>query len=446
MSCSCGIIFIMKVTFLTLGCKVNQYETEAMKEIFASRGYQVVSSEDETADIYVINTCTVTNLADRKSRQFIRRAKASNPDSVVAVTGCYAQMDSEKVSEIPGVNIVAGTNEKSKLIDYIEEYIGDRMSACHVKSYEELNNYESNGIITAMDSRTRAYIKIQEGCNRFCTYCIIPYARGKVRSRDEDEIIQEARGLIESGFKEIVLTGINTALYGADQSPTEVPALRRLMDRISEIPGEYRIRLSSLEPNVVSPDDILKIVGAERLCHHLHLSIQSGSNSILEAMNRRYTREEYLGIVKALHDFDSYYGITTDIIVGFPGETEEDFVDSLELVKGAELSRVHVFPYSPRKGTKASVMDNQIPPEIKKIRAKELSILSDEVALSFHEKCIGAKMKVLFEEIKEDIMTGYTDNYMRAYAHAEGWAINKLVDVEIIKPHLDGVWVEVKNL
>lgn len=461
----------MRLGFYTLGCKVNQYETEAMKEKFMAVGFDAFNYDEEdaleSADAYVINTCTVTNMADRKSRQFIRRAKKLNPDAIIAVVGCYAQVDPETVSKIDGVDIVLGTNEKSKIVEIINERFlknqvgvgkGDKRPSLsdesgYVKKQDEevlvnvlprseLSDYHSDGIITAMESRTRAYVKIQEGCDRFCSYCIIPFARGPVRSRSESEIIEEAHGLIDSGFKEIVLTGINTALYGAENENNRLP-LRKLIDEIAEIPGDFRIRLSSLEPNVMKAEDVLAIVGANKLCHHLHLSIQSGSNKILKAMNRRYTREEYIDIVKALHDFDPHYAVTTDIIVGFPGETEEDFQDSIDLVRKAGLSKVHVFPYSPRKGTAAAEMNDQISPEEKKRRARVLSDISEEVSANFRKSCIGKNMIGLFEEIHGDYMTGYTDNYIRIYAGADKMNLNRLIDVNLIDNHKDGVWVEI---
>ena len=470
----------MRVGFYTLGCKVNQYETEAMKEKFMAAGYEVVGHAGEgsadgesaaadaalnaSADVYVINTCTVTNMADRKSRQFISRAKKLNPNAIIAVVGCYAQVDPEAVSQIEGVDIVLGTNEKSNIVEKIALYVensvrsddasenGHSSDAGHGSETEkivdvldrsDLQDYHSDGIITAMESRTRAYIKIQEGCDRFCSYCIIPYARGPVRSRAEDEIVEEARGLVEAGFKEIVLTGINTALYGAEHSGGDVPPIRKLIDRIAEIPGDFRIRLSSLEPNVMKAEDVLAIVGADKLCHHLHLSIQSGSNKILEAMNRRYTREEYIDIVHALHKFDTNFAVTTDIIVGFPGETEEDFQDSIDLVKTAGLARVHVFPYSPRRGTVAAEMKNQVPSEEKKRRAKTLSEVADEVAGKFHENCKNAIIKGLFEEVKGGVMTGYTDNYIRIYADAREEFLNKLIDVKLQENYRDGMKAEI---
>ena len=459
----------MRIGFYTLGCKVNQYETEAMKEKFVAAGHEIVGSlgEDDSllmpADAYIINTCTVTNMADRKSRQFIRRAKKLNPDSIIAVVGCYAQVDPDAVSKIEGVDIILGTNEKSKILEVLEKEFderigGDETPFIDVIPRNELSEYMSDGIIKAMESRTRAYIKIQEGCDRFCSYCIIPFARGPVRSRPEEEIIEEARGLVAAGFKEIVLTGINTALYGLERvtsasasastgvsasTSTTLPPLRILLDKLAEIPGDFRIRLSSLEPNVMKAEDVLAIVGAEKLCHHLHLSIQSGSNNILKAMNRRYTREEYLSIVSALKCFDPYFAITTDIIVGFPGETEEDFQDSIDLVKSAGLSKVHVFPYSARKGTIAADMDNQIPAEEKKKRAKLLSEVADEVATAFYEKCKNAIMKALFEEVKDGLMTGYTDNYIRVYAEVKDEYINKLIDVKLQGLYSDGMSAEI---
>ena len=456
----------MRIGFYTLGCKVNQYETEAMKEKFIAAGHEIVGSlgEDDSllvsADAYIINTCTVTNMADRKSRQFIRRAKKLNPDSIIAVVGCYAQVDPDAVSKIEGVDIILGTNEKSKILEVLEKEFderigGDESPFIDVIPRNELSEYMSDGIIKAMESRTRAYIKIQEGCDRFCSYCIIPFARGPVRSRPEEEIIEEARGLVAAGFKEIVLTGINTALYGLERvtsasasastgvsasTSKTLPPLRILLDKLAEIPGDFRIRLSSLEPNVMKAEDVLAIVGAEKLCHHLHLSIQSGSNNILKAMNRRYTREEYLNIVSALKGFDPYFAITTDIIVGFPGETEEDFRDSIDLVKSAGLSKVHVFPYSARKGTVAAEMENQIDSEEKKRRAKILSDVAEEVAAKFRDECLGKTLTGLFEEIHDEYMTGYTDNYIRIYAENEESLLNELVSVELAELHKDGVF------
>lgn len=430
----------MKVAFHTLGCKVNQYETEALKEKFALKGYFIVDEKD-FADIYIINTCTVTNLADRKSRQYIRKMKKMNPSSIVAVTGCYAQINPDEVGAIEGVNLVAGTNEKGRLVDYLEEYIlmESKNTDFHIKEYTDLTEYEETGIITSMDSKTRALIKIQEGCNRFCSYCIIPYARGPVRSRDICEIVEEANVLVRKGFKEIVLTGINTALYGSEQGK-ENPGVEQIIKELNDINGDFRIRLSSLEPTVVNKEYVQRLLKYDKLCHHLHLSIQSGSNEILKAMNRKYTREDYLEIVDLLKSFDKNYGITTDIIVGFPGETEENFSDSLKLVRETGFCKVHVFKYSKREGTAAAEMKSHISPEIKNRRAAELIAASENAATEFYKGCVGESRLVLIENIEKGMLTGYTDNYVKAYINSNNKElINKMIKVKIVEQYNDGV-------
>ena len=428
----------MRIAFHTLGCKVNQYETEAMKEQFAAAGHQIVGEED-FADAYVINTCTVTNLADRKSRQYIRRMKKVNPKALVAVTGCYAQVSPQEVQAIAEVDIVAGTGEKQNLLSYIEAGV----SSCHVLAYEELTEYQSTGIITSMESRTRAYIKIQEGCNRFCSYCIIPYARGKVRSRTLEEIVEEAKGLIEKGFKEIILTGINTALYGEDLG---YDGIEPLIARLSALEGDFRIRLSSLEPTVINKDYVKGLLGYEKLCPHLHLSIQSGADSVLSRMNRHYSREEYLDIVKVLQGFDPLYGITTDSIVGFPGETEDEFADSLRIVDQAGFLKVHVFKYSPRKGTKAADMTEQVGGTVKNARSQRLIEKADAASQQFFEKCTGAVRRVLFEELTEDgLLTGYSDNYVKVYAMGTPEMLNQFYWVKLLEPYQDGMNGEIEN-
>ena len=430
----------MKVAFHTLGCKVNQYETEALKEIFSLKGYSVVD-EKEFADIYVINTCTVTSLADRKSRQYIRKMKKVNPASIVAVTGCYAQINPDEVASIEEVNLVAGTNEKGRMVEYIEEYMlmDSKFTDCHVRPYEDLTEYEETGIITSMDSKTRAYIKIQEGCNRFCSYCIIPYARGPVRSRDLSEIVEEAKVLINKGFREIVLTGINTALYGLDQEK-ENSGVEQIIKELNNLEGEFRIRLSSLEPTVVNKEYVQRLLKYDKLCHHLHLSIQSGSNEVLKTMNRKYTREDYLEIVDLLKSFDQSYGITTDIIAGFPGETEENFSDSLEIICEAGFCKVHAFKYSKREGTAAAGMKSHISPEIKNRRTARLIAEGDKAAEEFFRGSIGETRVVLTENIENGMITGYTDNYVKTYIEStDNELLNKFVKVKIIGLFKDGV-------
>lgn len=431
----------MKIAFHTLGCKVNQYETEAMKEQFSAKGHQIVSEED-FADVYLINTCTVTNLADRKSRQYIRKMKKINPDSIVAVTGCYAQMSPEEVSKIEGVNIVAGTNEKNNLLGYIENYAKThKVAECHIKPYEQLDVYESTGIITSMESRTRAYIKIQEGCNRFCSYCIIPFARGKVRSRPMEEILAEVEGILKKGFKEIILTGINTALYGVDLG---FDGIEPLIKGINSIDGDFRIRLSSLEPTVINAEYVKKLLNYPKLCPHLHLSIQSGSDHVLQLMNRKYTRDEYIGITKVLKDFDPLYGITTDIIVGFPGETEQDFEDSMKIVDEVGFCKVHTFKYSKRKGTIAAEMNDQIDSHIKALRSSMLISYTENSRKRFFSANEGAIRRVLLEEmVTPTMLSGYSDNYIKIYIDGNSNMLNQFYDVKLIKEYKDGMKGEI---
>lgn len=429
----------MKIAFHTLGCKVNQYESEAMKNSSKKKSWEVVE-DSQVADIYVINTCTVTNLADRKSRQYIRKMKKVNPDSTIVVTGCYAQVSEDEVANIDGVNLIIGNNNKGRVIDIIEEYINNHKTTLesYVMSREELTDFEEYESNADIDSKTRAFLKIQEGCNRFCSYCIIPFARGDIRSRKEEDIIQEFKKLLSKGFKEIVLTGINTALY---------EDLDVLLNKLDNIEGDFRIRLSSLEPTVINEEYVSKILQRKKLCKHLHLSLQSGSDKILDKMNRSYTRAEYLSIVRKLQEYDEFYGITTDIIVGFPYEDEQDFKDTVELVEKVNFCRVHTFKYSKRKGTKAAQMPNQVPENIKKERIELLMNISKDIALRFANKNIGREETVLFEEEAENnIICGYTDNYIKAYLFLEDEEekrnyIGNLVSVKIVDTYLDGVRV-----
>ncbi len=447
----------MKIAFYTLGCKVNQYETEALKEQFEKSGYTVTDEED-SADVYVINTCTVTNLSDRKSRQYIRRVKRRSPKAMIAVTGCYAQTSPEEVAAVEGVDIVVGNGEKSRLKDIIEDIMsrgaskaldgpsdddggwrGSSFSA--VTPFNRLTEYKSSGVIMSMESRTRAYIKIEEGCDRFCSYCVIPYARGPVRSRDMEEIIEEAGTLIGRGFKELILTGINTALYGADRPKKgSLFGILPLIEAINGLDGDFRIRLSSLEPTVINGDYVRSLLGFDKLCHHLHLSVQSGSDRILKRMNRHYTAAEYMDIVKILKEFDPLYGITTDIITGFPGETEAAFGETLALVEAAGFCRVHPFRYSKRRGTKAAEMEDQIPGSVKNERLSRLVEKADKAASEFYRKCRGSVRRVLFEErTEEGLLTGYSDNYVRVYAEGPDGLLGQLKDVRLLREYRDGM-------
>ena len=410
----------MRVAFHTLGCKVNHYETEAMREAFVSRG-AISAGEDEPADVYIINTCTVTNIADRKSRQYIRRMKKVNPDALIVVTGCYAQVEPDEVASMPEVDLVVGNGQKSRICELVMEKLsdkgvatGDSSTEVHVLQRSELTEYEDMGLVTSSEpGMTRAYVKIQEGCDRFCAYCLIPYARGPVRSRPPEEIVSEVDMLLDSGVREIVLTGINTALYGTE--PEFGHSLTDLLAMLDNMEGEFRIRLSSLEPTVVDKDNVEKIIRYKRLCHHLHLSIQSGSDMVLRFMNRHYTRDDYLDIVKAIRDYDPVFGITTDIIVGFPGETDEDFEDTMDIARKCEFGKIHVFRYSPRKGTAGASLPDAVPGDLKIRRSFELEKAGSEIALEFYRKNIGMEHTVLIEERRGDYLTGFTGNYIRTY-------------------------------
>jgi len=442
----------MKIAFHTLGCKVNQYETEAIAQRFREAGYEVVGERD-FADVYLINTCTVTAVADKKSRQYIRRMKKVNPDSVVAVTGCYAQIKPEEVAAVEGVDIVTGTNEKSCLVEYVRRFMENGQKQLHIKGYEELDVYDETGLVSNTENRTRAYIKIQEGCNRFCSYCVIPYARGSVRSRALSDIVAEAEQLIAAGCQELVLTGINTALYGMEKRAgceercsDALYGVEKIIAVLNELPGAFRIRLSSLEPAVVNADYVKRLLQYDKLCHHMHLSAQSGSDNVLAAMNRPYNRQQYLEIVKVLRDFDPHYGISTDIIVGFPGEKETDFEDSCSLVEACGFCKTHIFKYSKRPFTKAAQLGGQVAPQVKNRRSDALHRIGKEAAASFFRCCQGLKAEVLMEELypEKKLMTGYADNYTKVYVAYEDESkalsrLNRFAAVRLIEPFDEGM-------
>ena len=421
-----------KVAFYTLGCKVNQYETEAMEEMFRKRGYEVVDFE-ERADIYIINTCTVTNLGDRKSRQFIRRAKKLNENSIVAAVGCYSQIAPDEVESIDGVDIVIGTTDKEKIVDLCEEAKLKKRKINVVKNIKHHRQFD-NLTIDNVKSRTRAYMKIQDGCNQYCSYCIIPYARGPIRSRRLDDILNEAEKLAKANFKEIILTGIHVASYGKDLKDV---TLLDVIDEISKIEGIERIRLSSIEPTFIDEEFMDKVIKNKKFCDHFHLSLQSGSDSVLKRMNRKYTTEEYRNTVNMIRKYMPNAGITTDIIVGFPGETEEEFQETYDFVNEIGFSRIHVFKYSPRKGTPASEFDNQIHGSVKHSRSERLIELGNQLANRFMEKFIGKRMEVLFEENKGGYFEGYTTNYLRVKVEAEKDLHGEILPVKIIDKEKD---------
>ena len=399
-----------KVAFHTLGCKVNQYETEAMTGAFISAGYELVNF-DETADVYVINTCTVTNMGDRKSRQFIRRALEKNPDAFIAVVGCYAQISPEKVQEIPGVKLIVGTNERADIVNLVEGAKCELGIVNKVKNIMDVYEFEDLGL-SEYKGRTRAFVKIQEGCDQYCTYCIIPYARGHVRSRKAESIIKEVENLRDRGFKEIVLTGIHIGSYGKDLPEA---GLLDLLISINGIEGIERIRIGSLEPGTMTEEFLSKISSLDKLCRHFHLSLQSGSNETLKRMNRKYTAEHYLETVEKIRIYMPESAITTDIIVGFPGETEEEFNETLEFVKKILFSTVHVFKYSPREGTPAAKFKNQVSGSIKDFRSKAIISIAENSALEYKKSFIGREMKVLIEQEmknKPGWFEGLTENYL----------------------------------
>ncbi|MBP3907128.1 MAG: tRNA (N(6)-L-threonylcarbamoyladenosine(37)-C(2))-methylthiotransferase MtaB [Peptostreptococcaceae bacterium] len=418
-----------KVAFYTLGCKVNQYETEAMLEMFKKDGYTQVESE-EFADVYVINTCTVTHMSDRKSRQYIRRMKKKNPDAIIAVVGCYSQVSPEEILEIEEVNLVMGTNERRQIVEEIKKLDASKKASTvddimKVRAFEEIEINQTNG-------RTRAFMKIQDGCDRFCTYCIIPYARGgRVRSRELESVINEANKLANNGYKEIVLTGIHVASYGKDVKDADTNLLT-VIKAIDKIEGVERIRLSSVEPLLMTDEFIDTVAKMPKVCPHFHLSLQSGCDETLKRMNRRYTTKEYKDIVDKLRQKMPNVAITTDVIVGFPGETNNEFSQTYEFLRDIELSQMHVFKYSPRKGTPAADMENQIDPQMKQMRSDKLIALNKQNFTNFAKKFEGQEFNVLFEQnIGENKYEGLTPNYIRVIVESEEDIQGKILKTKI---------------
>ena len=413
---------------LTLGCKVNMYDTSAMVEILQNHGVHAIDFESK-ADIYIINTCTVTNLGDKKSRQAIRKATKLNPDAIVVVCGCYSQTHPEAVKAIEGVDIVLGTKDRMKIAEFIIQYLESKEQQSFVGSVNDAAEFEELNINDAQG--TRAYIKIQEGCDNYCSYCIIPYARGSVRSRDFKNILEEAARLSETGVKEIVLTGINIGSYGKDKA--NGLNLSKLIRALHEIQGIMRIRLGSVDPIAITDEFLETLKDCCKLCAHLHLSLQSGCDKILSAMNRRYSTSEYRKTVTNLRAIRPNIGITTDIIVGFPGESDDDFAQSYEFAKNMAFSKIHVFPYSPKAGTKAAGMGNHISSQVKNSRAKAMSELGSELCEEFAKKFENTKLSVLFEhEIGNNIFEGYSDNYIIVRQNSDADLKNQVLEVECV--------------
>ncbi len=416
-----------KVAFYTLGCKVNQYETEAVAELFEAEDYELVSFE-EKADVYVINTCTVTSMSDRKSRQAIRKAKKNNEHAVVVVIGCYAQTSPEEVRNIPGVNLVIGTKDRNKIINYLDKFKAVETNANYVVDIANNIEFEKLNVKTYKE-HARAFIKIQDGCNQYCTYCIIPYARGPIRSKRPEDVLNEARELGEKGFKEIVLTGIHIASYGKDIKTT---SLMDIIERVHGVEGVERIRIGSIEPNIVTSEFIEEAKNLRKLCPHYHLSLQSGCDRTLKRMNRKYTTEDYKKVVALLRENVPDVAITTDIMVGFPGETDEEFETTYRFLEEISFAKMHVFKYSARKGTPAASFREQIPPEIKEVRSRRLIELSYTNTLNFNRSYIGRVMPVLFEQEKGNgFIEGLTMNYIRVVCKGDKALKGEISAVEL---------------
>jgi threonylcarbamoyladenosine tRNA methylthiotransferase MtaB len=419
------------IAFHTLGCKVNAYETEAMWQLFQQAGYERVDFERK-ADVYLINTCTVTNTGDKKSRQVIRRAIRKNPDAVIAVTGCYAQTSPKEVAAIPGVDIVVGTQGRDKLIDYVEQYYHERQPIHAVGNIMKQREYEELDV-PAFADRTRASLKIQEGCNNFCTFCIIPWAKGLSRSRKPENVLAQARQLVAAGYKEIVLTGIHTGGYGDD---LENYSLADLLIDLDKIPDLHRIRISSIEASQIDDRLIAVLNSSDKMCRHLHIPLQAGDNDVLKRMRRKYTVEEYRETILKLHQALPGVAITTDVIVGFPGETEEQFENGYRFIEELNMYQMHVFPYSKRTGTPAARMTDQVPEEIKHARVSKMIELSNRLTTAYAQNYVGEVLEVIPERVyKEEpdsgLYTGYTDNYLPVAFPATEEMIGKVCRVKI---------------
>ena len=446
----------MKVKCVTLGCKTNKYESNAMEQRFKEKGYDIIINNQDIPDIYIVNTCSVTSVAERKSRQMLRRVKEINPHAIVIACGCYVQIAKDEIEKIPEVDLILGINEKNNIVQIVEEYIKNKTRLVEVSDVMHENEFQDFGTTTYTE-QTRAVVKIQDGCDRYCTYCIIPYARGMVRSREPQSIIEEIKKIAGNGFKEIVLTGIHIASYGKDFSKTKTDELRKkynynedykeftpnddlnsggfrlieLLEQINKIDGIERIRLGSIEPKLITKEWIKRSSKLNKLCNHFHLSLQSGCNSTLKRMNRRYTTEEFEEVVSIIRDYYKDASLTTDIIVGFPGETDEEFNETYEFLNKIKFYKMHIFKYSPRKGTKAEVMPNQIDGKIKDERSKQLIELSDKMQKEYNKSMIGQVVEVLFEEKQGRYYKGHTTNYRVVKVENNKDLENEIVSVKI---------------
>ena len=430
------------VSFYTLGCKVNQYETNAMEQQFIKNNYEIVENTQK-ADIYVINTCTVTNMAERKSRQMLRRVKEINPSAVLVVCGCYAQVAKNELEQIQEINIILGINEKNEIVQIVEKYMEEmseqdkRSQEAEIDDVSKQKEFLDFGDVTYTE-KNRAVVKVQDGCNMFCSYCIIPYARGRIRSRKIESVVSEIEKIAKEKIKEVVITGIHVASYGKDfdnENTSKKIRLIDLLEAINKIDGIDRIRLSSLEPTIVDEEFATRLSKLDKICDHFHLSLQSGCDETLKRMNRKYTTQIYRDAVATLRKYYPEASFTTDVIVGFPGETDEEFAKTYEFLKEIDFYRLHVFKYSPRRGTVAEKMPNQIDGNEKEERSNKLIELSNSTENKHNQSYIGKTVKVLFEEFEDGFFKGHTTNYMMVKVAGEEEQsdkfVNKILDVKI---------------
>lgn len=417
----------MKVAFYTLGCKVNSYETEVNIELFKNKGYEIVPFE-EKADVYVINTCSVTNTSDQKSRKIIREAVKRGKDAIVVVMGCYSQIKYLEAASIPGVSIVIGTNNKSKIIDLIEEYKKDRKQIVKIFDLKDIKFENMN--LDKFENHTRAFVKIQDGCNNYCTFCIIPYARGNVRSKEKDLVIKEISTLAENGYKEVVLTGIHTGHYGQDLENTDFSDLLRELEKIDKL---KRIRISSVESKELNEKFMDTLRDSKKIVNHIHIPLQSGSDTILKAMNRRYKMEDFYKKIDEIRSIRPNIAITTDVIVGFPGETDELFDETVDSIMKIGFTELHVFPYSPREGTPAAKMKNQVDGNVKKERVRKLINLSELLKNKYYSNLVGTTEELLVEKYIDGYLVGHLTNYGLCKVKSDKELLNEILKVKLIK-------------
>ncbi len=429
-----------KAALHNLGCKVNAYETEAMQQMLEAAGYEIVSFS-EAADVYVINTCSVTNMADRKSRQMLHRAKKLNPEAVVVAAGCYVQTKEDEAIEDAAIDIIIGNNKKHELITRLDEFFRDHGKIDAVLDINDKNHEFEELYLDQPSEHTRAFIKVQDGCNQFCSYCIIPYARGRVRSRNMESVLEEVNRLAKNGYKEVVLTGIHLSSYGIETGAS----LLELIQEIHKVEGIKRIRLGSLEPKVVTEEFASELSKLEKICPHFHLSLQSGCDATLQRMNRKYTAEEYENGCKTLRKYFEHPAITTDVIVGFPGETEEEFQTTEEYLERIHFYEMHIFKYSKRKGTRAAEMKDQIPENTKTERSNKLIQLGEQMSVEFRKYYLGREEEVLFEEEVQingiPYYVGYTKEYVKVAKRSEVPLDNQLVTGMLTKALSDEIYV-----